>query len=112
MAARAEVSERTLQTAFKEYFGVGPIRYLQLRQLRQINIALQAAQPMAIQSPKYSCDTGNGSLAVLRNAIETCLVSYHRRRYKGSDKNVSHRAMLMAESFALLMPIIPLDLYS
>lgn len=45
MAARAEVSERTLQTAFKEYFGVGPIRYLQLRQLRQINIALQAAQP-------------------------------------------------------------------
>ena len=45
MASRAEVSERTLQTAFKEYFGVGPIRYLQLRQLRQINIALQAAQP-------------------------------------------------------------------
>jgi AraC-like DNA-binding protein len=45
MAARAGVSERTLQTAFNEYFGVGPVRYLQLRHLRQINIALRAAQP-------------------------------------------------------------------
>ena len=45
MATRAEVSERTLQAVFKEYFGVGPARYMQLRHLRQINIALQAAQP-------------------------------------------------------------------
>ena len=45
MASRAAVSERTLQTAFKEYYGVGPTRYLQLRHLRQINIALQSAQP-------------------------------------------------------------------
>jgi len=45
MATRAEVSERTLQTAFKEYYGVGPARYMQLRNLRRINIELQAAQP-------------------------------------------------------------------
>jgi AraC family ethanolamine operon transcriptional activator len=47
MAARADVSERTLQTAFKEYFGVGPVRYMQLTHLRQINIALRTAQPDA-----------------------------------------------------------------
>jgi AraC family ethanolamine operon transcriptional activator len=45
MASRAGVSERTLQTAFREYFGVGPARYMQLRRLRRVNIALQAAQP-------------------------------------------------------------------
>ena len=45
MATKAEVSERTLQAVFKEYFGVGPARYMQLWHLRQINIALQAAQP-------------------------------------------------------------------
>jgi AraC family ethanolamine operon transcriptional activator len=44
LANRAEVSERTLQAVFKEFFGVGPARYMQLRHLRQINIALQAAQ--------------------------------------------------------------------
>jgi AraC family ethanolamine operon transcriptional activator len=44
LANRAEVSERTLQAVFKEFFGVGPARYMQLRHLRQINIALRAAQ--------------------------------------------------------------------
>ena len=43
----AGVSERTLRTAFHEYFGVGPVRYLQLRQLRQVHSALRAADPEA-----------------------------------------------------------------
>jgi AraC family ethanolamine operon transcriptional activator len=43
-AASANVSERTLQTAFKDYFGVGPTRYLQLRRLWQIRSALRTAQ--------------------------------------------------------------------
>ncbi len=45
MATSAEVSERTLQAIFKEYYGVGPARYMQLHHLRRINIALQAAKP-------------------------------------------------------------------
>lgn len=45
LAAAAEVSERTLRTAFNEYFGVGPVRYLQLRQLHQVHHALRAADP-------------------------------------------------------------------
>ena len=45
LAAAAEVSERTLETAFKEYFGISPSRYLQLRQLHQISRALKAADP-------------------------------------------------------------------
>ena len=41
------VSERTLRTAFNEYFGVGPIKYLQLRQLHQIHRELKKADPEA-----------------------------------------------------------------
>ena len=45
LAAAAGVSERTLRTAFNEYFGVGPVRYLQLRRLHQVHRALAAAEP-------------------------------------------------------------------
>jgi AraC family ethanolamine operon transcriptional activator len=48
LAAAADVSERTLQTTFNEYFGVGPVRYLQLRQLHRIRHALRAADPKAV----------------------------------------------------------------
>jgi AraC family ethanolamine operon transcriptional activator len=48
LAAAAEVSERTIETAFYEYFGVGPIRYLQLRQLNRIHRALRAAVPAEV----------------------------------------------------------------
>ena len=43
LTTAAEVSERTLRTAFNEYFGIGPVRYLQLKQLHRVNHALRAA---------------------------------------------------------------------
>ena len=45
LAAAANVSERTFRAAFREYFGVSPSRYLQLRQLHQVHRALLAADP-------------------------------------------------------------------
>jgi AraC-like DNA-binding protein len=45
LASHAGVSERTLRTVFKEYFGVGPNRYLRLRRLQSIRRALKAADP-------------------------------------------------------------------
>ena len=48
LAAAADVSERTLRTAFKEYFGTGPVRYLHLRQLHQVHRALRVAEPEAV----------------------------------------------------------------
>jgi AraC family ethanolamine operon transcriptional activator len=48
LTAAAEVSERTLRRAFNEYFGVGPVRYLQLRRLHQIQRALWAAEPEGV----------------------------------------------------------------
>ncbi len=48
LAAAVEVSERTLRTVFKEYFGVGPFRYLQLRQFHQVERALRAADPAEV----------------------------------------------------------------
>ncbi len=48
LAAAVNVSERTLQRAFHEYFGVGPARYLQLRQLHLVYRALQAADREAV----------------------------------------------------------------
>jgi AraC family transcriptional regulator, ethanolamine operon transcriptional activator len=38
-----QVSERTLRNIFQEYFGVGPMRLLKVRQLREIRAALLAA---------------------------------------------------------------------
>ena len=48
LVAAAGISERTLRRAFKEYFGVGPVRYLQLRQLHQVERALRAADAEAV----------------------------------------------------------------
>jgi AraC family ethanolamine operon transcriptional activator len=48
LAAAAGVSERTLETAFNEYYGVGPVRYLQLKQLHRIHRALRAADSEAV----------------------------------------------------------------
>jgi AraC family ethanolamine operon transcriptional activator len=45
LATAAEVSERTLRRAFNEYYGTGPVRYLQLRQLNQVRRTLHAANP-------------------------------------------------------------------
>ena len=44
LTVRAGVSERTLETAFKEYMGTTPSHYLQLRNLRQIRRALRTAE--------------------------------------------------------------------
>jgi AraC family transcriptional regulator, ethanolamine operon transcriptional activator len=40
-----EVSERTLRNVFHEYFGVGPMRLLKVRQLLEIRAALLAGDP-------------------------------------------------------------------
>ncbi len=48
LATAVDVSERTLRTAFKEYFGVGPVRYLRLRRLHQVHRALRAADPKTV----------------------------------------------------------------
>lgn len=45
LIARAGVSERTLRQAFRDYYGVGLVRYLQLRQLHQVDRALRRADP-------------------------------------------------------------------
>lgn len=45
LASVASVSERTIRSAFNEYFGVGPNRYLCLRRLNQVHRALRAADP-------------------------------------------------------------------
>ena len=41
----AQVSERTLRTAFNECYGVSPVRYLQLRNLHRVHRALNKAEP-------------------------------------------------------------------
>jgi AraC family transcriptional regulator, ethanolamine operon transcriptional activator len=45
LCTASAVSERTLRNVFQEYFGVGPIRFLKLRQLREIHAALARADP-------------------------------------------------------------------
>ncbi|MGK7896393.1 MAG: helix-turn-helix domain-containing protein [Xenococcus sp. (in: cyanobacteria)] len=45
LVAATGVSERTLRSAFNEYFGVAPIKYLRLRQLNTIYLRLKKAAP-------------------------------------------------------------------
>jgi len=45
LAAAADVSQWTLRRAFKEYYGISPVRYLQLRQLHQVHRKLKATDP-------------------------------------------------------------------
>ena len=45
LATAADVSARTLRSAFQEYYSVGPVRYLKLRTLHQVRRALKTADP-------------------------------------------------------------------
>jgi AraC family transcriptional regulator, ethanolamine operon transcriptional activator len=45
LCAAAGVPERTLRSAFTEYFGVGPMHLLKARQLQEVRRALLAAEP-------------------------------------------------------------------
>jgi len=47
LAAAARVSERTLRTAFQDYFGIGPVGFLKRRTLNQVRKKLQTADPSA-----------------------------------------------------------------
>lgn len=47
LVAATGVPERTLRQVFHDYFGIGPLRYLKLRQLNQVFAALRAANPKA-----------------------------------------------------------------
>jgi len=44
LATKLGVSERMLRNAFREYYGVGPYRYMQLRQLQRIRSQLRLAE--------------------------------------------------------------------
>ena len=41
----ADLSERTMRSIFKEMFGVGPNRYLHIRRLHLVRVALSMANP-------------------------------------------------------------------
>jgi AraC family ethanolamine operon transcriptional activator len=58
LAAAASVSERTLRTAFNEYFGVGPVRYLQLRHLHRVHRSLKAAAPEEVAVSQILVEQG------------------------------------------------------
>lgn len=47
LCSATQVSERTLRNIFQEYFGVGPMRLLKVRQLREIRSALLRGDPVA-----------------------------------------------------------------
>jgi AraC family ethanolamine operon transcriptional activator len=46
LCTATQVSERTLRNIFQEFFGVGPMRLLKVRQLREIRSALLRADPL------------------------------------------------------------------
>jgi AraC-like DNA-binding protein len=58
LADASDVSERTLRSAFTEYFKASPAQYLKLRQLHQVRRALLAAYPGETSVSKVLVDQG------------------------------------------------------
>ncbi len=83
LAAAVGVSERTLRAAFNEYYGIGPVSYLQLQQLNAIRRTLKSADPNI--TTVSSILTAHGVWELSRFA----------RRYKrtfGELPSVTHRS--------------------
>jgi AraC family ethanolamine operon transcriptional activator len=58
LCTATQVSERTLRNIFQEYFGVGPMRLLKVRQLREIRSALLRGDPVADTVTKIAARFG------------------------------------------------------
>jgi AraC-like DNA-binding protein len=83
LAAAAGVSQRTLRSVFHEYFGVGPLRYVQLGQLHQVHRALRAAEP----------DTASVGAILIGNGVrELGRFAGHYRRQFGETPSATLRA--------------------
>ncbi|AWM92527.1 hypothetical protein DJ564_17745 [Pseudomonas sp. 31-12] len=54
----AGISERTLRSIFKEVFGVGPNRYLHIRRLHLVRVALSIANPNTGSVSQIACRFG------------------------------------------------------
>lgn len=61
LASVVGISERTLRSAFEQYFGVGPARYLKIRTLHQARMLLRAADPAAAGVTEIAVRLGYGS---------------------------------------------------
>lgn len=58
LASMIGISERTLQTAFEEYFGVGPTTYLKVRMLHQARGMLKNSDPDATSVTEIAVGLG------------------------------------------------------
>ena len=58
LALNCGISERTLRTAFREYFGLGPSRFLQLRQLHNVRRTLRKSDPDQTSVAQVMADNG------------------------------------------------------
>lgn len=45
LADACAVSERTVRSVFHDFYGLSPVRYLQVRKLNEVRRALKAAEP-------------------------------------------------------------------
>lgn len=58
MAVACHVSERTLRTAFNEYFAASPARYFKVRKLNRIHRSLRVADPAEVSVTDILVDHG------------------------------------------------------
>jgi AraC-like DNA-binding protein len=90
----AQVSERTLRNVFHESFGVGPIRYLRLRQLHRVRTRLLDADP--------DCDSVTKVARLRCLGLEPAGSRIPRalRRTPGAD--LAHSSLTTSSSFRAL----------
>jgi AraC-like DNA-binding protein len=84
LCAAAGVPERTLRSAFTEYFGVGPMRLLKARQLQEVRRALLTADPRSILLQAWHKAGVFGTSAIFRAVTACCTQRCRQLHWPGA----------------------------
>jgi AraC-like DNA-binding protein len=88
--------ERTLRTAFEEYFGVSPTRYLKLRTLHQARSILKRSEPDAVSVTEVAVGLGYGNSVGFRATTECSLTNHLQKRYAIVKSRRAKRTRVLA----------------
>ena len=72
MSGATGLRERTLRSIFHEYFGVGPIRLLKVRQLHEVRTALLAADPAHATVTNIAAHFGIWDFSLFAHNYKAC----------------------------------------
>lgn len=98
LCRRTGVAERTLRNTFHECFGVGPVRFLKMRQLRNIRHALLAADPTRETVTRIAMRFGISDLSLFAYNPRECGRAASSVALQGDFVSTRHAHKLTSEA--------------